>query len=559
MNRRIAQRVAWVIAGASLLLWGASYALRTLGNVGDTIDRVVATLAFLALSAAGALVVHRRPDSSFGWIVSAYGLLVGLEGVAIGYAITSASPAARGALGDGTVAAVLGVWIAPVANALLILALLLVPDGHLPSRRWLPLAWFVVVSAALGVVAGLLSPGILANGRPNPFAIAGTEGLFPQLRGLSRTFLLIGFAGAVGSLAVRLRGAAGEERQRLKWIALGALVWAFARVAIRINPPVLTGFLGYIDLIGLLAFVAAVSVAILRYRLYDIDLVINRALVYGGLGGCITITYVVVVAGIGTVVHASSEANLVLSLVATALVAVIFQPLLDRLQRLANRLVYGQRASPYEVLTEFSDRIAGALSLDEVLPRIAEAAAHGVRATRSRVRVYVPGGQDRAVVWPPDALPGPFERTVPVFHQGTPVGEIAVSKPDRDPITSAEVNLLAHLAAQAGPALENVRLDLELQERLEDLRASRQRIVAAQDAERRRLERDVHDGAQQQFVAIAVSLRVAQELVESDPAEARALLDELRLQANDALSTLRDLARGIYPPALVDRGVTAAL
>jgi signal transduction histidine kinase len=226
---------------------------------------------------------------------------------------------------------------------------------------------------------------------------------------------------------------------------------------------------------------------------------------------------------------------------------------------LANRLVYGQRASPYEVLTEFSDRIAGALSLDEVLPRMAEAAAHGVRATRSRVRVYVPGGQDRAVVWPPDALPGPFERTVPVFHQGTPVGEIAVSKPDRDPITSAEVNLLAHLAAQAGPALENVRLDLELQERLEDLRASRQRIVAAQDAERRRLERDVHDGAQQQFVAIAVSLRVAQELVESDPAEARALLDELRLQANDALSTLRDLARGIYPPALVDRGVTAAL
>jgi signal transduction histidine kinase len=559
MNRRTAERGAWSIGSAALVLWTASFGLRTFGSIGEGFDRVVATLAFLALSTAGALVVHRRPHSPFGWILSAYGLLVGCEGVAIGYAIASAGPAAGGMLGDGTVAAVLGSWIAPVGNALLTLALLLVPDGRLPSARWRPLAWFVVASAALGAITGVLGPGALANGRPNPFAIAGTEDLFPQLRSLSRTFLLIGFAGAVGSLAVRFRGAAGEERQQLKWIAAGALVWLLARLAIRINPPVLTPFLGYIDLVGLLAFVAAVSVAILRYRLYDIDLVINRALVYGGLGACITVTYVGVVAGVGTLAHMSSEANLVLSLVATALVAVIFQPAREHLQRLANRLVYGQRASPYEVLADFSDRIAGALSVNEVLPRMAEAAAHGVRATRSRVRVYVPGGQDRAVAWPPDALAGPFERTVPVFHQGATVGEIAINKPDREPITSAEVKLLADLAAQAGPAFENLRLDLELQARLEELRASRQRIVAAQDAERRRFERDIHDGAQQQFVAIAVNLRVAQELVQSDPAEAEVLLGEITLQANDALSTLRDLARGIYPPALVDRGVTAAV
>ena len=130
---------------------------------------------FLALSIAGALVIQHRPDSPFGWILCGYGLLVGCEGVAIGYAIASTSPAAGGALGDGTVAAVLGVWIAPVASALLTLALLLVPDGRLPSRRWLPLAWFVVVSAALGVVTGLAAPGALANGQPNPLAIAGTE------------------------------------------------------------------------------------------------------------------------------------------------------------------------------------------------------------------------------------------------------------------------------------------------------------------------------------------------------------------------------------------------
>ena len=292
----------------------------------------------------------------------------------------------------------------------------------------------------------------------------------------------------------------------------------------RVNPAFLTPFLGIVYLTGLVAFVAAVTVAILRYRLYDVDLVISRALVYGALGVCITTTYVAVVAGVGTLAGTRGEpgSNLVLSLVATALVAVIFQPARQRLQRLANRLVYGQRASPYEVLADFSERIAGALSVDEVLPRMAEAAAHGVGATRSRVRVYVPGGQDRAVAWPADALAGPFERTVPVSHQGTPVGEIAVSKPERESLTAAEDKLLADLAAQAGPAFKNVRLDLELQARLEELQASRQRIVAAQDAERRRLERDLHDGAQQHLVALAVNLRLAHELVEQDPAGRRA-------------------------------------
>jgi signal transduction histidine kinase len=307
-------------------------------------------------------------------------------------------------------------------------------------------------------------------------------------------------------------------------------------------------------LIGLGAFVATVTVAILRYRLYDIDLVISRTLVYGALGVCITITYVGVVAGIGSLAGTGGEpgSNLVLSLVATALVAVIFQPARERLQRLANRLVYGQRASPYDVLADFSGRIAGALSVDEVLPRMAEAAAHGVRATRSRVRVYVPGGLDQAVAWPPGSVASSFERTAPVLLQGVPVGEIAISKPAGEELSQAERGLLDDLATQAGPAFGNVRLT-------EELRASRQRIVAAQDAERRRIERDLHDGAQQHLVALSINLRLAQELIEADPRAAHELLTEVQGQAADALSTLRDLARGIYPPALADRGIAAAL
>jgi signal transduction histidine kinase len=147
---------------------------------------------------------------------------------------------------------------------------------------------------------------------------------------------------------------------------------------------------------------------------------------------------------------------------------------------------------------------------------------------------------------------------MPVLHQGGLVGEISVAKAVAR-LTPAENRLLADLAAQAGPALYNVRQAFELGAQATELRASRQRIVAAQDAERRRLERDIHDGAQQHLVAMAVNARIARELVRSEPGEAESLLEEVCIQANDALSTLRALARGIYPPVLVDRGLASAL
>jgi signal transduction histidine kinase len=456
----------------------------------------------------------------------------------------------------------LGSWIAPVANGLLTLALLVVPDGRLPSPRWRPLVWWVVGSAALGAASAALAPGTLANGRPNPFGVAEAAALVLPLRSWSRTFLLIGFAAAAGSLAVRFRGAAGGERQQLKWIACGSLIWVLATLVVRVRPPALTPFLGIVYLLGLLAFVAAVTVALLRHHLYDIDVLLSRAFLYGTLAGCITGTYVAVVAGVGALIGTRGEPNLILSLLATILVAVAFQPLRERVQRLANQLVYGQRSSPYEVLADLSRRMAGALSVDEVLPRLAEAAARGVGGLHSRATVYVGTDADRTAAWPArsasagdavsDAVSPASERTVSVRHRGEPVGTIAVAKPPGEPFTPAEVALLDDLAAQAGLAFSNVRLT-------EDLRASRQRIVAAQDAERRRIERDLHDGAQQHLVALAVNARLARELVRRAPDQAVELLGDVGAQADQALRALRDLARGIYPPILADKGIVAAL
>src|SRR5206468_12977017 len=171
-------------------------------------------------------------------------------------------------------------------------------------------------------------------------------------------------------------------------------------------------------------FLLTLGLAILKYHLYEIDFVINKTLVYGALAVVIALVYVVLVVGIGALVGTRGEPNLVLSLLATAIVAVAFEPLRQRLQRVANQLVYGHRLSPYEVLSEFSRRMAGVLSVDEVLPRMAAEAARGVNGSRSRVRVYVPGAEDQVVAWPPEDVARPFDRTEVVLHHGDPVGEI---------------------------------------------------------------------------------------------------------------------------------------
>jgi signal transduction histidine kinase len=314
-------------------------------------------------------------------------------------------------------------------------------------------------------------------------------------------------------------------------------------------------------------------VAVLKYRLYDIDVVINRTLVYGALAAFITAVYVGIVVGIGTLLGSGGRPNLALSILATAVVAVGFQPLRERLQRVANRLVYGRRATPYEVLSEFSERVAESYAADEVLPRMARVLQEGTGAEHATVWVRV-AGQLRPAATSPDTVLGyepvamsdgklpSFEGTssvVEVRHQDELLGALTIGKRPGEALTPIEQKLLDDLAHQAGLVLKNVGLTSDLQARLVELRASRQRLVAAQDDERRRLERNLHDGAQQNLVAIKVKLGLAEMLSAKDPEKARQLISALKADTDEALETLRDLARGIYPPLLADRGLVAAL
>ena len=376
---------------------------------------------------------------------------------------------------------------------------------------------------------------------------------------------------SVISLFVRRRRADATQRAQLRWLAyvVGvAAVWIVVvfPVAVIAGPdaPVMALFWLVITPLVALGIPISVGIAIVRHGLFDIDVVISKTIVYGALAVFITIVYVGVVVGIGQL--AGSVATPALSAVAAAIVAIAFQPVRRRVQRVANHFVYGQRATPYEVLSGFSEHLAGMYGEHDLLGRMAQVLAEGTGATRAGVWLRVGPELREAASWPENdpaapslrlqgkelpSIPG-ATRAAAVVHQGDLLGALSLTKPPSDPLTPTEERLMSDLAGQAGLVLRNVRL-------IEDLRASRTRLVKAQDEERRRIERNIHDGAQQQLVALAVKLNLVRTLAAKDAGAADSMLQQLQTEAKDALEDLRDLARGIYPPLLADQGLRAAL
>ena len=374
-------------------------------------------------------------------------------------------------------------------------------------------------------------------------------------------WLPIAVLGSAGSLLLRLRRATGIERAQTKWLvtaaAIVAAVYTCALIAswfVSSSP----GWLGLLQNVSIATFgliPVAIGVSVLRYRLFDIDVVIRKAVVIGLLAGFITMAYIGIVVGLGALFGVGTTASPASSAVAAAAVALAFPPVRRWARRASDRAVYGKRATPYEVLTEFGDQLAGSYAADDVLVRMARVLAEGLGAERARVWLGPPGSRRVAATWPADAPAGDDDRTEPVLHQGEELGALSVTMPANDPMDPAKEKLVADLAAQAGLVLRNVGLTEALRQRLEELQAAQRRLVTAQDQERRRLERNIHDGAQQQLVALSVKMRLAQAMLERDPARADQMLAELQGDSQRALEDLRDLARGIYPPLLADKGL----
>ena len=564
------RRLAWSIGIISIVLMLGGLVLMFVDRNAQirpdlrtwTLQDAAQAISNIAVPLIGMLLAVRRPRNPIGWLFLVAGVALALSTPMHQYAI-HALRVDRGSLPAPLFAAWISNWMWPIPSALLIFLLLLFPDGHLRSPRWRWAAW------STAICSGLLVLSILALATGNwthPFPIS--------LENSSRTAttawqasLFVGLVvypvllvAAFVSLVMRFRSSSGEERLQLKWFVTAAGAVAFGN-ALSITGLISTTALSVASTIGLLFLYAAIAVAVLKYRLYEIDVIISKAVVYGILGAFITVVYLVVVVVVGAAVGTTE----VLSLVATAIVAIAFQPMRLRARSVANRVVYGERATPYEVLSEFAERAAGTYSTDDVLPRLVQVLAQGIGATEARVWLRVGTELRAAAAWPdPDvvatrplaagelpAFPEP-ERAFPVRYGGDLLGAISVVMPASEPLRPDRENLIEGVAAQTGLVLRNVRL-------IEELRESRRRIVTAQDERAKTLERNLHDGAQQQLVALAVKQRLAETLIDRDPAKAKALLADIQTETQDALETLRDLARGIYPPLLADKGLGAAL
>jgi signal transduction histidine kinase len=515
----------------------------------------------------GFLILWRQPRNRVGWILVLIGFAWIFPLAEIGEWLMS-----RGLPGGPALSALAaGSWAPPVILTGTVL-LLRLPNGDLLAPRWRFVEWFALADAVAIVAAIAVYPGTFDElGYPavhNPLVIPGVSDAAQALLPVFLFCFPVTIVLAAVSLILRYRRSRGAERLQMKWIATAAgIVATLYFFGIVLSLGQVSGstgdqawWLSLLDNLSFLSFAllpAAIVIAVLKYRLYEIDVVINKAIVYGALAAFVTAAYVGIVVGVGHVV--GSERSIALQIVATVVVAAAFQPLRERVQRFANRLVYGRRATPYEVLARFTEQVAGAYSTDEIASALAKLLVDGTGARVAEIWLHAEDSSRREAHWPLDAevsaeLPTEDEltRVVAVVHRGETLAELVLRKAANEPIGPSDEKLLADVAAQAGLVLRNVRL-------VDDLRASRQRLVAARDAERRKLERNIHDGAQQRLVALAVLYNMAAGLAKPLGEGPQAAIADLGAQSRSALETLRDLARGIYPAVLSDQGLVAAL
>jgi signal transduction histidine kinase len=613
-SRPGARVLAWSLAGFILLVLAGALVLLPFNvrvmsptRIGTYVFAAVAVVVYAGL---GGLIAARIPRNPIGWLLCLTGLALAVSLFLEQYGLRGLATA-PGSLPAVRQITALGYGTQQLAITPLIVLVLLFPDGRLPSRRWRPVLWCAIAAVIGAGFAQLLQRGTTVTGSltnallaahvayPNPFGIFPRHGWYSSLIAVAGAITLATAVLAMISVFARRRGASAELRQQLAWLAyVGGLTAGFAVLMIVYVLATHGGNTWLGNILFVLVFGTPIfgiplasAVAVLRYRLYDLDVVVKKTVVAAVVATVFTAVYVLIVVAVGAVTGHPGGSPL--TFVAAALAAVLLQPVRVRAGQLADRLVYGRRATPYEVLSEFSGQIAGTYSTEDVLPRMARMLVEATGARRAEVWLRTAGSEQLEAAWPsangsahatamaaivaPDgpeqATAGPASAADPaapqargsaggrddglarafvVEHQGERLGALRITSSPREPLTPAGERLVRDVAAQAGLVLRNVAL-------IEDLRASRQRLVAAADEARRRLERNLHDGAQQRLVALRITLGLARQVAGSSPQEADELLAQTEREAQDALEELRDLARGIYPPLLADLGLAAAL
>jgi signal transduction histidine kinase len=566
-------RIAWGLVGltmvAVILDTFFTAAHRSLLSEATWADHgwPLAPLASVAYAVMGALIVSRYPRHPLGWLLGAASLL-SVTLAAEAYSVWVLDGDGPGSPYWAHVAA----WAAPLfgwpAFTALVFVFLIAPDGHLLSPRW---RWVVRVTLA-GLALHTLGTLTIPPGDSVYGGQYNNGTLSTVLLTIGWVLIAAGLIASAVSLVIRLRRARDDVRRQLLWIASSAVFLVFGVIFILVVPRIqgqeLTWLAAFPLRLAHLAVPLCVAVAVLRHRLFDIDLIVNRALVLALATGLVAVGYVLVVVVVGLAVGGGAG-GFWPSLLATALVAMAFQPLRRGVVRVADRLAFGAAAAPYEALADFSRRLGESADPSALLPAVADAAGSAVNAVRTTVRLVVDGGPDRLATWPPtpaDVQVNP-EVEIPVVHTGERLGSITVQMPVGRALRKRDKALLEDLAGQAGMAFRNARLSAELSgqveqlaQRTRELSESRRRLITADDAERSRLERSI---ARQVVLHLAPLPDQLKRLshVDGDASAAvdAAVLGSLIASANRALEELREITRGVFPAQLARSGLLPAL
>jgi signal transduction histidine kinase len=518
---------------------------------------VALVFSFFAL-----LILQRHPQHTVGWLTMVVGFAASLQFLINGYIAFDRDVIIGNTDTAMNIAILLDniVWW-PIEALPFTLIPLFFPDGMLPSPRWRAVVMIVV----LGVLSGMLTgfhPGPVAFGNTfyNPAGIKGSGPFLEKLGVLSLVLMVIGGIGCFLGVCLRFRRSTGIERLQMKWlvyIATVLLIVQLPLVVFSYMAPVqhwIHPLLNILSPLLIFVFPVTCAIAIVRHRHWDIDLLINRTLVYAGLTAVIVLLYSFVVVGVSTALQTRSLE--VSGLIAAGLIAVLFQPVRDRLQRGVNRMMYGERDDPAAVLTRLAHHLETADTPSAILPNLVQTIAHLLKIPYVAIAPPVAAEQVAADQMEPVAVWGKASnnvQTIPLTYQREDIGQLMVApRGPHERFTRYEQELLATIAALTATTVRAVQLS-------DDVRRSRQRIVSAREDERRRLRRDLHDGLGPQLASQMLELEAVAQLMSSNPAKAQSLLASLKAQAEEVIVDLRGLVYGLRPPALDDLGLIGAL
>ena len=516
----------------------------------------------------GAVIISRDERHVIGWLLAVVGIASATSLLAEAYGVWVVSEGGPGSRSVGGVSS----WLSQtfggqLSISLLALMFLLAPDGHLLSPRWRYAAW-AMVAGATSCFLGLLTLD------PRSFDIAqGNEQLplFTNLL-LSGGFVVIsaGLIVSLVSMVLRLRRSQGEQRQQLRLIAASAALLTIGLLALFVVQLLNGGRQTYASSLPLFVsyFLLPIlfAVAVLRYRLYDVQVIVNRTVLLAVGTAFAAIFYTLLVVVVGRLVG-SRTSGFWLSLVATAVVALAFQPLRRHAVRLANRLAFGARAKPYEALADFSERLGETPSPDILLPAVAEAAGRAVSASGSRVTLEASGdlaATASTAVWGDFSEDDAATGSVPVRYAGALLGRIEVALPKGRGLRQSDARLLAAMADQTAVAFHNIAMESQLAAQVAELgfatralEQSRGRIIDADDAARRALEAAISRDVMPHLDDLPEQVRRLS--VDHRPMASAREIERLVAGTNAALEALRDLSRGVFPTQLARAGIEPAL